>query len=93
MGRPTVAGAPGALAATLDAAPIHAALAARGIPTEHSRDAGGYVCNDLFFRLLHARCRALFVHLPAEVDVLRVAHPLADGIARAVIASASHVHR
>jgi pyroglutamyl-peptidase len=41
------------------------ALASRGIDAERSDDAGGYVCNDLYYRLLHVlRVPALFVHVP-----------------------------
>ena len=47
-GRAVVPGGPGRLAATLPARPIAAALRAAGIRVEHSSDAGGYVCNDLF---------------------------------------------
>lgn len=92
-GRPAVPGAPPALRATLDPRPIRAALAAFGIQSARSQDAGGYVCNDLFYRLLQSGRRALFVHVPSDVAVRRVAEPLAAGIARAVIASASRVDR
>ncbi len=92
-GRSVVPGAPSALAATLPDAPLRAALAAAGIASSPSEDAGGYVCNDLFFRLLQARRRALFVHVPSHLDVPRAAAPMALGIARAVIASAGHGRR
>ncbi|MBX3273041.1 MAG: hypothetical protein KF729_22450 [Sandaracinaceae bacterium] len=86
---PLVPGAPAVRAATLPLAPLAAALRAAGVEVEPSDDAGGYVCNDLYYRLLHAGARALFVHLPADVEVWRLAAPMADGIARAVVASAS----
>lgn len=89
-GRSVLPGAPATLACTLDPAPIHEALRAAGIASDVSYDAGGYVCNDLLYRLLAAGERALFVHVPEDVDVRKVAQPLALGIARSVIASAGH---
>lgn len=57
-------------AGTLPYAGIGVALAAQVIPYEFSDDAGGYVCNHVFYRAAHeiARSRAPtiygFVHLP-----------------------------
>lgn len=56
---------------------VQTSLRAEGVDSEFSESAGGYVCNDLFFRLLHAAdrreiCRPiLFVHVPpdAHTDV------------------------
>ena len=59
------------------------ALFAAGIYSFASDDAGGYVCNDLFYRLLHAGAPTLFVHIPEHLDVRRAAAPFARGIARA----------
>lgn len=40
-------------------------LSEMGIPTEVSLSAGGYVCNDLYFKVRRALgARALFVHVP-----------------------------
>jgi pyroglutamyl-peptidase len=80
-GRPVVPGAPARLPATLRLAPVSRAMRAAGHAPRRSHDAGGYVCNDLYYRLLHARLRALFVHVPADVDVSRIARPLAEGVA------------
>ncbi|MEZ4335383.1 MAG: hypothetical protein R3B82_02045 [Sandaracinaceae bacterium] len=89
-----IPGAPASRAATLPPDRVREALAAAGIATDTSDDAGGYVCNDLYYRLLHAGWRTLFVHLPPDVAVDRVAGPMALGIARAVLASAGrHGHR
>lgn len=91
---PVVPGAPAVLGATLPAAPVREALAAAGVATDASEDAGGYVCNDLYYRLLAAGRRALFVHVPEDLRIDRVAGPMALGIARAVVASAGrHGHR
>ena len=47
-----------------------AAIAAAGLPGEASYSAGAYVCNDLFYGLLHAfrgtEVRCGFIHVPAE---------------------------
>jgi len=95
VGRPVLPGAPPTLRSTLDVGPIRSALRASGIPASLSSDAGGYVCNDLFYRLLHAQpiARMTFIHVPAHVRVAQVAGPLARGIARAVIASVRDVSR
>lgn len=61
---------------TLPLEAMHDALRAAGLPVGWSDDAGGYVCNDLFFRIRHfveAGGLAIpcgFVHLPpaAETD-------------------------
>lgn len=80
-GRPVVPGAPARLPASLRLGPVGRALRAAGHAPRRSHDAGGYVCNDLYFRLLHAGWPALFVHVPAAVDVAKVARPLAAGLA------------
>lgn len=60
----------GDLAATLPLEPIHAALAAKGLPVSWSDDAGGYLCNYLFYlscarlRAAFAPCMAGFIHVP-----------------------------
>ncbi|MCB9597113.1 MAG: pyroglutamyl-peptidase I [Sandaracinaceae bacterium] len=82
-GGPVVPGAPATRRATLPAAPVRQALFAAGIYSFASDDAGGYVCNDLFYRLLHAGAPTLFVHIPEHLDVRRAASPFARGIARA----------
>jgi pyroglutamyl-peptidase len=55
---------PLALASTLPVDVVVAALAAEGIPAEVSRDAGGYLCNHVFYRLCQTVERGGFVHVP-----------------------------
>ena len=56
---------PELIASSIDVDALLAALSARGVEAERSDDAGGYVCNDLYHRLLHARIApTLFVHVP-----------------------------
>ena len=60
-------GGPLARASTLPVDEIVAALHAEEIPAEVSRDAGGYLCNHVFYRLmasLPAGARGGFVHVP-----------------------------
>lgn len=63
-GRPIDATGPLALASTLPVDEIVAALQAAQIPAEVSRDAGGYLCNHVFYSLLRSGARGGFVHLP-----------------------------
>lgn len=56
---------PERIASRIDVAAMIEALASRGIDAERSDDAGGYVCNDLYYRLLLARVApTVFVHVP-----------------------------
>lgn len=76
---PCVAGGPAAYFSTLPIKRSTAALRERGIPAAVSNTAGTYVCNDVFYRLMHhlATTRSAeaasriggFVHLPAERDL------------------------
>jgi pyroglutamyl-peptidase len=59
---------PLALRSTLPVDAIVAALNADDIPAEVSRDAGGFLCNHVFYRLLQLRGGG-FVHVP-PLDVL-----------------------
>ena len=54
---------PLALRSTLPVDAIVAALNEEGIPAEVSRDAGGFLCNHVFYRLLQQR-EGGFVHVP-----------------------------
>lgn len=69
-GRPIERGGPAAYASTLPVADIVAALRSEGIPASASRDAGGFLCNHVFYALMrvlaHDRPHAMggFVHLP-----------------------------
>ena len=66
---PIVAGGPAAYFATLPIKAILADLHAAGIPAEISQTAGTYVCNHVFYGLMHAlrdqpHIRGGFVHIP-----------------------------
>ena len=52
--RPVVDGGPAAYFSTLPVKAALAALLAAGIPAEVSQTAGTYVCNHLFYGLMHA---------------------------------------
>jgi pyroglutamyl-peptidase len=75
--QPVVAGAPAAYFATLPLKSMWQALQAAGIPCELSQSAGSYVCNAVFYALMHELAQeqrvvpAGFMHvpyLPAQVS-------------------------
>lgn len=66
---PVMAGGPAALWSGLPVKAVVAALRARGIPAEVSPSAGTYVCNHVFYTLMHALrrrrgVRGGFIHVP-----------------------------
>lgn len=65
---PVVAGAPAAYFSTLPIKRIVAGLRAQGLPASVSQTAGTFVCNHVFYGLMHALAgqsvRAGFIHLP-----------------------------
>ncbi len=66
---PILRGGPAAYFSTLPIKAMYAALREAGIPAEVSQTAGTFVCNHVFFGLMHAlrrhrRIRAGFVHVP-----------------------------
>jgi pyroglutamyl-peptidase len=67
---PVLAGGPAAYWATLPVTRLVSALVEAGIPAAASPDAGGFVCNHLFYGLMHLIAterpdlRGGFVHLP-----------------------------
>jgi pyroglutamyl-peptidase len=63
-GREIDPGGPLALASGLPVDDIAAALKAEGIAAEISRDAGGYLCNHVFYVLVRSGTRGGFVHVP-----------------------------
>ncbi len=67
---PVIPGGAGALFSTLPARAMAEAIAGAGLPGEVSYSAGVYVCNDLFYSLLHhfrgSAVRCGFVHVPAS---------------------------
>lgn len=73
---PVVPGGPAAYWSTLPLGPILAALRARGLPAELSLSAGSYVCNHVFYSLMHAlrdtpAVPGGFVHLPVLPEQAR----------------------
>ena len=69
--QPVAAGGPAAYFSTLPLKAALAALLAAGIPAEVSQTAGTYVCNHVFYGLMHALrlrpgTRGGFVHVPYE---------------------------
>lgn len=72
QGSPVVVGAPSAYFSGLPVKSIAAAVQQAGIPAEISLSAGSYVCNHVFYGLLHALARRRtfkgvqggFIHLP-----------------------------
>jgi pyroglutamyl-peptidase len=68
--RPIARDGPAAYFSTLPIREMHIALTRAGIPSELSRDAGGYLCNQVFYTLLHhlaqqrPAARGGVVHLP-----------------------------
>lgn len=70
---PVVPGGPAAYFSTLPVKAALAALGAAGIPAEVSQSAGTYVCNHVFYGLMHAlgptpAVRGGFVHVPFGPD-------------------------
>lgn len=69
--QPVIEQGPAAYFSTLPIYPMLAALNQAGIPAEFSLSAGAYLCNQVFYFLLHQiatqnlKARAGFVHLPA----------------------------
>ena len=69
--QPVVPGGPAAYFSTLPVKAALASLLAAGIPAEVSQTAGTYVCNHLFYGLMHSLrlrpgTRGGFVHVPYE---------------------------
>jgi len=78
LDRPVVRGGPAAYFSTLPVRKIVTRLAAEKIPCELSMSAGTFVCNHVFYALMHLaaqrkqRFRAGFVHVP---DLPRAGNP------------------
>jgi pyroglutamyl-peptidase len=93
--RPVVRGGPAAYFSTLPVKAIVAALRAAGLPSEVSQTAGTFVCNHVFYGLMHALrkrkdLRGGFIHvpfLPEQAQKGQASLPLEDmvyGVALAV---------
>ncbi|UXI69552.1 pyroglutamyl-peptidase I [Tahibacter amnicola] len=83
--RPIIADAPAAYFATLPIKSMLTALQGAGVPAEISQTAGTFVCNHVFFALMHAlasrrTCRGGFVHIP-YLPEQAARHPGAPGLA------------
>lgn len=66
---PVVPGGPAAYFSTLPIKAMHARLQAEGVPAEISQTAGTFVCNHVFYALMHTlrrrpAVRAGFMHVP-----------------------------
>jgi pyroglutamyl-peptidase len=77
-----LAQAPETYAATVPTAELAAAVAAAGVAVELSDDAGGFVCNHLFFQARHwaetrwdGRLQVGFIHLPLLPQQAQPARP------------------
>jgi pyroglutamyl-peptidase len=81
-----VAGGPAAYFSTLPIKAIVAALRAAGLPASVSQTAGTFVCNHVFYGLMHAtarrKVRAGFIHIP-YLPQQAAAHPGAASMALA----------
>ena len=83
---PVVAGGPNAYFSTLPLKACVQALKAAGLPAEVSNTAGTFVCNHVFYSLMHALAQhtgrpavpAGFVHLPWMPEQGKPSLPLAD---------------
>ncbi|MFT4194174.1 pyroglutamyl-peptidase I [Ottowia sp.] len=73
---PVVAGAPAAYFSTLPIKAMRQAISAAGVPAEVSQTAGTFVCNHVFYGLMHrlatvrrlAGARGGFIHVPLLPD-------------------------
>ena len=92
---PVVARGPAAYFSTLPIKRLREALAKAGIPAEISQTAGTYVCNHVFYGLMHALkrrpgVRGGFVHIPySPVQALR--HPGTPGLATDTVTDALRI--
>ena len=89
-----MAGGPAAYLSTLPVAAMVASLERAGIPSEVSNSAGTYVCNHVFYRVMHDLARrgrdlpAGFVHLPYAHEQVRGKPGAIPSLAAATLVSA-----
>ena len=86
QGAQIIEGGPDAIAAGVALAPLAHALTKHAIPWAYSDDAGGYVCNDLYYRVL-ALCDVptVFVHVPKNAHkTAKLSRALAEAMAAAI---------
>ena len=86
-----IPGGPAAYFASLPARSMADAIHAAGIPSAVSYSAGVYVCNDLFYSLLHHfRCTSVrvgFIHVPFLPQQGEPSLPLCDTVTALIAAS------
>jgi pyroglutamyl-peptidase len=92
---PVVPDGPAAYFATLPIKAILAEVRAAGIPVEISQTAGTYVCNHVFYGLMHALrdssgVRGGFIHIPYAPEQA-ACHPGAPSLAVEIAASALRI--
>jgi pyroglutamyl-peptidase len=101
--RPVIAGGPSAYFTTLPVKAMLVAMTRAGIPVEVSQSAGTFVCNHVFYGLMHAlrrrkTVRGGFIHIPYS-QVQAACHPgqpglpmdtMVEGVRIAVEAALSH---
>jgi pyroglutamyl-peptidase len=61
---------------TLPLEAIHAALTAKGLPVTYSDDAGGYLCNFLFYHARSGLCSAFTPHMAGFIHVPPLRSPM-----------------
>jgi pyroglutamyl-peptidase len=87
---PVVAGGPAAYLATLPVRAVVAALRAEALPTELSMSAGTFVCNHVFYGLMHLAAtrhhpfRGGFLHVPRLPQAGRAPSMALDDIVRGI---------
>jgi pyroglutamyl-peptidase len=82
LGLEAIPGGPPLRQTVLPVATVVEHLRAAGIDAIASDDAGGYVCNDLYYRLLGEPLPVLFVHVPEDADRRPgLGHALAEALA------------
>ncbi len=87
---PVVSGGPAAYWSSLPVRAIVAELSARGIPATVSRSAGGFVCNHVFYALMHrlarrrSRVLAGFIHVPTAAETSWAVARSTAGVAAAL---------
>lgn len=93
--KPIVRGGPSSYWSTLPLKAITAALTEQGIPAEVSQTAGTFVCNHVFYGLMHElaatpEVRGGFIHVPAPWNSPLSQDRLTEGITLAVATALRH---
>jgi pyroglutamyl-peptidase len=99
--RPVVRGGPAAYFSTLPIKAMVEAIRAAGLPAEVSQTAGTFVCNHVFYGLMHALrrregVRGGFIHvplLPEQAKAGQVCLPLEDMTAAVAVAIETALRR